>query len=275
MSPSLGWLQAFLCTADHLDYGRAAEDLGINANRVQQRVCKLEQWLRKVLILEAPIELSEADGVQFISIASEVLSRLEAACLGGNFSITGLEGAARTKLISKVRLHDLERFLALAGEGTFKGAADVSRCDVATIHRTIKDLEKATGDRLVSGRVSVRVTAAGEAFKDVALFILKSLNDFRAVIPDDYDPATAKAKSLHNLLNGRKAELQSMAALVENSAKKQRGRVRLNEVQQPLDVITQAIDDLENSFGPSSSPCETEIYEGGDTPPSKRKPNEK
>jgi len=274
MSPSLGWLQAFLCTADHLDYGRAAEDLGISANRVQQRVRKLEQWLHKVLILEAPIELDEANGVQFISIAWEVLSRLGAACLGDNFSITGLEDASRTKLISEVRLHDLERFLALAGEGTFKGAADVSRCDVTTMHRTIKDLETATGSKLVSGHGSVQVTDAGEAFKDVALFILKSLNDFRAVIPDDYDPALAEAKNLNSLLNRRKMELQSMAALVENSAKKQRGRVRLNEVQQSSDIITKAIDHLENAFGPSSSPCETEIDESGDTPPSKCKPNE-
>jgi hypothetical protein len=242
MSPSLGWLQAFLCAADHCDYERAARDLGTSAARIKLRVEKLEQWLHKILILDDPTEVNEGDGAQFISIAWEALIRFEAVCSGCNFSITGLGGAPRTERISKIRLHDLERFLALANEGTFKGAAAVSRCDVATIHRSIEQLENVSGNRLFFGRVTVQLTGAGDAFKDAASFILKSLNDFTAIIPDDYDPAIASVRNLHSLLKVRKVELQSIASIVTKTGKKQRGKVRLTHVAQASSVIAKAID---------------------------------
>lgn len=257
MSPSLGWLQAFLsaadCAAGEQDFARAGDELGLSAQGLWLRVQKLEQWLNKILIFEDPIELNEADCTPLIHIASEVLNRFEAVCSGDNFSITGLAGAQRTKLISKVRLHDLERFLALATEGTFKGAADVSRCDVATLHRTIKDLEKATESQLVAGRVSVGLTDAGEAFKDAASFIVKSLNDFRAVIPDHYDPAIPQVVRIYKLLLKRQAELQKVIELIENKGRKQRGRVRLVDAYASLNFLNDNIEKIEVALSEPSA----------------------
>lgn len=245
MSPSLGWLQAFLCAADHLDYELAADELGLSAQGAWLRVQKLEQWLHKVLILDDPIELNDANGAQFITVAWEVLNRFAASCQGDNFSILGVDGLPRTRLIAKVRLHDLERFLALANEGTFKGAAEASRCDVATLHRTIKDLEKVTESKLVAGRVSVHLTDSGEAFKDAASFIVKSLNDSRAVIPDDYDPAIAHVNTIYKILLKRRAKLQTMIKSTESQGRKQRGRVRLVDAYASLNVANEYIGKIE------------------------------
>lgn len=249
MSPSLGWLKAFLkaaeCATGDQDFARAADELGLSTQGLWLRVQKLEQWLRKILIRDDHPELIRDDGVQFSKIAREVLSRFEAVCSAGNFSTTGLAGAARTKLISKVRLHDLERFLALATEGTFKGAAEASRCDVATLHRTIKDLEKVTESKLVAGRVSVHLTDSGEAFKDAASFIVKSLNDSRAVIPDDYDPAIAHVNTIYKILLKRRAKLQTMIKSTESQGRKQRGRVRLVDAYASLNVANEYIGKIE------------------------------
>lgn len=234
MSPSLGWLQAFLCAADHLDYQLAANELGMSANRVLQRVEKLERWLHKILIFDDPIELNDADSAEFIAVAWEVLNRFAATCQGDNFSIAGLDGLPRTRLIAKVRLYDLERFLALAGEGTIKGAADVARCDVGTVYRTVRDLEKVTGSQLVRGRVSVHLTDAGELFRDAAAYIVKSLNDFRAIVPDDYDPSIAKAQNLIDILERRKVKLRFILGLINESERKQRGRVRPEDIHKAL-----------------------------------------
>lgn len=245
MSPSLGWLQAFLCAADHLDYECAAKDLGINANGVRLRVQKLEQWLHKLLILDNPTELNERDGVEFIPIALEALQRFEAACSGGNGLATGVPATPRTKLMSKISLNDLERFLSVADELTYKGAAISLSCDVSTIHRNIKDLERVTKNELLSGRVSLQLTEAGEMFRDAASFITKSLHAFRAVIPDDYDPLKENVRNLHDLLLRRRVNLQWMAALIARTGKKQRGRVRLVDVHHSLEIITKVLNEIE------------------------------
>lgn len=234
MSPSLSWLQAFLCAADHLDYDLAAADLGMKPGRVLLRVQKLEQWLHKILILDDPIELNDVDGAQFKAIAWDILNRFATTCAGDDFSITGMGTSPRTKLLAKVRLHDLERFLALGDEGTYKGAALATGCDAATIYRTIKDLEKVTGHQLVRGRVSVRMTDAGEVFRNAASAIVKSLYDFRAEVPEGYDPSLSITQRIIDILERKKVSLKFTLGLIHESGKKQRGRVRPEDIHKAL-----------------------------------------
>ena len=52
VSPSFGWIQAFLCAAEHLDYEKTGKLLDISKKSAQERVEALEIWLNKILILD-------------------------------------------------------------------------------------------------------------------------------------------------------------------------------------------------------------------------------
>jgi len=250
MSPSLGWLKAFLAVAAHNDYERAATDLGINADRAKLRVEKLELWLRKVLILDGPTELSPVDGTAFIAIAGDMLAMIEAAYFGADVSGAAAPNGKRAEVISKLRLHDLERFLAVADMGDFKGAADVARCNVTTVQRSIRDLEKVTGTKLLSGRSMLALSDDGAKFRETAQVIVDALNGFRAQIPDDYNAARENAKRVYDCLKVRRMELLSMKLLVENTGKRQRGKVRLADVEQSLQVVTDMMARIEQAEDP-------------------------
>ena len=76
----LGWLEAFVATARHLSYERAAIDLGISAKQAKRRVNELEGWLNRVLVLDdTPLELHDADAVWFLPIAKDCLERFSAS----------------------------------------------------------------------------------------------------------------------------------------------------------------------------------------------------
>lgn len=250
MSPSLGWIQAFLCAADHLDYKRAAEDLGVSANSAKQRVRELEIWLHKILILDDPIELNEIDGLLFLPIALGVLQSFEAACPDCKGASVGPYATRRAKKISKIRLNDLERFLSVADAGSYKGAASILGCDVTTVQRSIQALEDVTDKQLLLGRSSLTLTGDGEAFKDTAAYIAQSLNDFRAVIPVDYDPSRAAIERLYKETKIQRSYLHSVVSLISRTGKKQRGRVRSDDVVNSLNVFSRLHDGLIKEFGP-------------------------
>lgn len=235
MTLSLGWLQAFRCAAHHLDYGPAAEELGVTPGQVKQRVLKLEVWLRKVLLLDQPLELSEGDGAAFVAIATDVLNRCEAAWPERGAVLAG--SARRRKLISKVRLEDLERLLAVTKAGSYKAAAADLACEISTVQRSVKALELLAGQPLFSGRAMLKLTPAGERIRDAASFVSSTLYSFRGVVPEGYDPERAADERLFRqtkLLEGR---LQSVASLIASTGKKQRGKVRLKDVAAGLDVV--------------------------------------
>jgi DNA-binding transcriptional LysR family regulator len=186
MNPSLGWIQAFMCVADHLDYALAGQDLGINANRAKQRVHKLGGWLGKVLFNDHPIQLTAGDGEAFIPIAWAVLQKADAACPAQKDETTADYFARRAAKISEIHLDDLERFLSVAQQGSYKGAASILDCDVTTVQRSIQALEDVTGSRLFSGRSILALTDDGVTFRDTAGYIAQALNDFRAVSSDHY-----------------------------------------------------------------------------------------
>ena len=249
MSPSLGWLQAFLAVADHNDYEQAAKVLGVDANRVKLRVEKLERWLHKILIMDHPTDLNPDDGVQFIPVAWDALRKFEAACASSEMPISVARAHKMAGLISKLRLHDLERFLAVADMGDFKGAADVARCNVTTVQRSIRDLEKVTGTKLLSGRSMLALSDDGAKFRETAQAIVDALNGFRAKIPDDYNEARERAKRRYRFLKFKRAELLSMKGLVERTGRKQRGKTRLADVEASLKFAKEKMDEIVQEFG--------------------------
>lgn len=249
MTPSFGWLQAFLCAADHLDYERAGADLGLNANRVKQRVLKLENWFHKLLIMDNPTELSTGDGADLIPIALAALNSFAISCPECKDLMMGFSKTHQGKLISEITLDDLARFLAVAEEGSYKGAAIAHDCNVTTIQRSVKLLEKVTKRSLFTGHSSLKITNDAEVFKESAAFIIRSLSKFRAVVLDDYSVAVGHIRHIQSQLTVRRAELNFYVNLIEKTGKKQRGKVRIENVKSKLDFINKAIEELEKNFG--------------------------
>lgn len=265
MSPSLGWIQAFLCVADHLDYKLAAQDLGIHANSVGQRVQKLEQWLVKLLIMDDPIELTEPDGLLFIDIAWDVLQTVERACPSYKNDLTGTQRTRKAKQISNIRLDDFERFLSAADQGTYKGVASLSGCDVTTVQRSIKALEAVTGKQFFSGHSSIKLTGDGETFRKNAAHIVKLLNDFRAVVPADYDPVKADYEPYFRYLINLRSDFQADIFTISRTGKKQRGKVRLDDRQALLRLVNTRIESLNKAFGPFDPiPGKSTVINGAD-----------
>lgn len=250
MSPSLGWLQAFLCAADHLNYELAAVDLGLNsAQRVERRVEKLEVWLRKILIMNDPIELNEGDGIAFIEVAWAALKSFGSACPAAEGLITGASRAPLAKHISKINLEDLQRFLTVVEDKTYKGAAFRLGLDTSNIHRSIKSLERASGRSLFSGHGLLTLTHDGENLRQAAEFIISSLISFRAVVPDDYDPAVSRAHNTLESLKIKQTSLRFLEDSIVRTGKKQRGTVRLEQVRESLNMVSAVISSIESKYG--------------------------
>lgn len=265
MSLSLGWIQAFLCVADHLDYELAAQNLGIHANSVRQRIQKLEQWLLKLLIMDDPTELTEPDGLLFIDIAWDVLQTVERACPSYKNEMTGTQRTHRTKKISNIRLNDFERFLYVADQGTYKGAASLSGCDVTTVQRSIKALEAVTGKQFFSGHSSLKLTGDGETFRKNAAHIVKSLNDFRSFVPPDYNPVKADYEPYFRYLINLRSDFQADNFTLSRTGKKQRGKVRLDDRQALLRLVNARIECLNKAFGPFDLiPGKSTVINGAD-----------
>jgi hypothetical protein len=269
MSPSLGEIQAFLCVADHLDYKLAAEELEISPTGVKQRVEALQTWLNKLVIQDPPIEISAGAGDAFVPIALEILNRFEDACPTYQGQSVGAFGTSRIKMMAKIHLHDLGRFLAVANEGTYKGAAADFGCDVTTVQRSIQALEALTDTTFFSGRTTLTLTGDGEAFRETAAFIVKSLNDFRAVIPENFDPVFEELKIGHRILKRRQLELRVVADMIATTGKKQRGKVRMADVESALEVTTKAINAFEQGISyilnASKKSPDLDSVENGDT----------
>lgn len=253
MSPSLGWLQAFLAVADHLDYTLAANDLGVSAETAKQRVEKLEAWLHRILVLVDPLELNETDGLLFIPIAVEIVRRFEAACHVSDDLSDRSPKAQTAKQVSKVRLKELESFLSVASERSYKGAARLLNCDVTTVQRTIRDLQSVTGHKFFSGRSVLNLTEEGEEFCDLAEFITRSLQEFRAVIPLDHNPDRALIEQLYRETAIWRSHWQAVVALISSSGKKRRGKVRLEDAVLELEKANKLYEMLIRDFGPFGS----------------------
>lgn len=248
ISPSLGWLDAFLCTADRLDYKHAAQDLGIHASSVEQRVLKLEIWLRKILILDdvRPLEISEGDGEKFVHVALDIVQTFSASRANG-------VGVVRSKKCSSITLADLEHFLAVADEGNYKGAGFASNRDGTAAWHSVRALENALGKTLVLGRSALRLSDEGAEFRSAATHIVNSFYDFRAVIPADYDPDRAAAERAFKANNLIRCKVAATASLIEMTGKKQRGRVRLEDVKRELNFFNLIHAQLLDKYGPFDS----------------------
>ncbi|MFB4307493.1 LysR family transcriptional regulator [Actinomadura sp. GTD37] len=78
MDLDLGQVRAFLGVADHLHFGRAAEDLAISQQAVSKRVAALERSLGVALFARGGVRLTEA-GRRFREPAREALRAADAA----------------------------------------------------------------------------------------------------------------------------------------------------------------------------------------------------
>lgn len=220
-SPTLGWLEAFLCTAHYCDYARAGLDLGLHADSVKKRVHKLEGWLSKVLIcdIDRPIELAPGDGDDFVEVAWGILrafldSRTPKAALHADYS--------------NIAHADLQHFLAAADEAGYHG--------VPGRWHGVRAIEAALGKRLFRGRGTLSLSNEGSEFRGVAVRIVRALDDFRAFLPVDYDPTRAGIERVFDANNVFRSRLAAIAAIIERTGKKQRGRVRLEDVKRDLNT---------------------------------------
>lgn len=262
MNLSLGCLQAFLAVADHLDYRRAADDLGVSSKVAKDRVGQLEAWLHKVLILDDPIELNEADGLLFIPIAWEIVRRFNSACHASNNLPDKPAKTPKAKQISRVRLNDLEIFLSVASEGSYKGAASLLNCNVTTVQRSIGALRIVTGQELISGRSILTITEEGEEFRHLAEFVTRSLQEFRGVILPNHDTYRDSIEQLYRETAIWRSHWQAVVNLISTSGQTRRGKIRLQDAVRELEKANTLYDKLVKDFGPFGSVSGPDVVVG-------------
>lgn len=233
----LGWLEAFVATARHLSYERAAIDLGIDARQAKRRVEKLEGWLHRILVLDGtPLELHDADAVWFSPIATDCLQRFSASKnWPGN---TPPEHGLRKSKTTNVRLRDLQTFLKLVEFGSFKAAAYEMGCSPDQARKNILTLESALRKTLVQGRSVLQATDDGTQFVETSNFILDSLLKSRAVVPEDYDPNKQKLINALNTLNVHRMNLSIYADRLENKKKLSKiEKFELEDIRKTLNLL--------------------------------------
>lgn len=130
LSPKLGWLEAFLCTADR-SFVEAGRDLDLHPVNVQKRVEKLERWLRKPLVHDGGRQLCE-DGERFVFVALGILEAVEAH---------RAKPAHTLPRHSSLTLADFENFVTVAEAGSYEGASIGLNRNVTTIGNSVKALQ--------------------------------------------------------------------------------------------------------------------------------------
>lgn len=239
LSPKLGWLEAFLCTANR-SFVEAGRDLDLHPVNVQKRVEKLERWLRKPLVHDGGRQLCE-DGEKFVFVALDILGTLE-----GHRA----KPAHTLPRHSSLTLADFENFVTVAEAGSYEGASIASNRNVTTIGNSVKALEGVLGNSLISGPAGRTLTQEGDQFREAAQRIVDAYNNFRAVLPDNYDPTRGAIERLFKLSNLNRIRLAAAVHLIERTGKKRRGKVRLAEVREKLKIATSLHEYLIEQFGP-------------------------
>ncbi len=215
--PRLGWLEAFVATAQHLDFQLAADELGLSATIVKQSVEKLERWLHKILIVDdGPLELYSVDGAQFLPIASGILKSVRSINQGGAISGGGVTGASPA--LSSVRLSELESFLSIAKHGNYKSSAHQMKCSGSQIRRDVKKLEDVFGCALLAGWSRIEPTPLGHQFAELATGIVFILRESVADISAD---ALLKHRVIagRNVILARKSELNVIIGRADRKAR--------------------------------------------------------
>ncbi|NTZ42880.1 LysR family transcriptional regulator [Altererythrobacter sp. SALINAS58] len=238
--PRLGWLEAFVATAQHLDFALAGEELGLNASRVRRNVEKLEEWLHKILIIDdVPLELYAVDGVQFLDAASGILK--SAQSLQRHETI---RGDRLPSAVSRVRLSELESFVSIAKLGNYKASAyDQQRSD-AQIRRNLRQLERAFGCALVSGHSQIELTDFGREAFDVVSNMVSTLCSCVADI-SNYDPITPAKLRLRKLFLMRRSELLLVIARVERKERPtKKDKLKLKAAREQLAPLEEALHEL-------------------------------
>ena len=112
--PPLNWIRAFETAARHQNFRQAAEELGVSAGAVSQKVKALEQHLNRALFQRNPRGVRLTDlGRRYRDELSPALDDIAAAteriaAASGNtrLRITALPAIAEKWLIPKVRISD-------------------------------------------------------------------------------------------------------------------------------------------------------------------------
>lgn len=199
LSPTLGWLEAFVATARHRNWQDAGQEIGIGGSSVRKQVKRLQIWLRRILVLDdcAPFELSadydehgrnglEAD---FLTVATNILELFDQHRFGAECTARTSSVPVRKSLKSQILLADLERFLAVARAGHYKVMEGEPGGSEDSLRESVRKLRRALGKDLVRGRVSnsskIELTEDGYRFADAAEQILATMNVNRMKVSKD------------------------------------------------------------------------------------------
>lgn len=200
------WLEAFVVTARHLSYDGAAAEMKSSAPRVKRAAENLERWLHSLLVIgEGNVELFAYNGVPyaelFLSVATEVLESVRVLVKHPPAAAPGGTGHP------DIWLSHFTSLIAAKLAGTYQGAAIDLRLSHDQIRRKVKELERATGKKLVIGRTNIGLSPDGERVASAGLVIASRLLDEIGYIPKDYDPFVNRLRRLRPRYVARKAEL--------------------------------------------------------------------
>ena len=90
--------------------------------------------------------------------------------------------------IETLRLIQLEAFLAVAAEGSYSAGARLIGIDQSSATRYVQQLEVWLKKPLLTDDTPFALTAQGDAFVEVALSVVRQLQDFRAKLPGENVP---------------------------------------------------------------------------------------
>lgn len=206
LDPRLGWLEAFVATAQHLSYEDAGGELGISPISVKRNVERLELWLHKVLILdENPLSLSPIDGEEFLAVSIKVLEKVRGITKPNDNCNSVI--SLRKSRASTIRLSAFRTLLCLADKQNYKSVAFELNRSEEHVRRNVKDLEKKFGSKIFIGHSEQRLTEFGREILIPIASIVESMSSSVADIPDNYNAVEGELKLIWRVCSKRKIEL--------------------------------------------------------------------
>lgn len=203
-SPRLGWLEAFVASAQCRNFEQAGRDLGLRSS-AERTVERLQIWLHRVLFTgDVPLELVADDGMPpFLPVAKDILDVFYAhSCASTQYQRHNLKKSNR----SLVRLLDLKTVIVVVENGNFDAAAAEIGCAYKVVRDRVKTVEAGLGGSIFAGRSTLVTTDLGTPFIDAARRISRMWEGARADI-SGYVPGSATALKLYRSALSRRVEI--------------------------------------------------------------------
>ncbi len=208
------WLQTFLSAAAYGTLEAAAEELGIHATNVRDRIENLERSLGIALLETSPRVGLMKDGDDFVTVALSVIKIFDDFRCGSphQYHTNYLSG------VGSLTVSDLHIFCVVCSSRSRKDAQHHLGISISTISRVISKVESSLNiGSLFTGRSFVAITPEGERVHIAFSKVLQTLSEFRGTISTKFVTAPPQDEVLRrHALNLRRRVKQKMLFELSN-----------------------------------------------------------